>query len=109
MNIYKYMDGCIITYIYVCIYIYPGKAGSNGYCALISYNPRKQQAFILQNITYTGKINRIEIPKADPVGGVISSITFKCWGAGGGSGGVAAYGQSQGGNYFLYIYIFLFI
>lgn len=52
----------------------------------------------------------MDVPTADPVGGIISSITFKCWGAGGGSGGIAAYGALQGGNIsFLLLFLLLLL
>ena len=64
----------------------------------VAFNPRLQQPFSLEKFPYTGKPTEFIVPTAHPVVGIISMITFRCWGGGGGSGGTASYGNLSAEN-----------
>ena len=70
-------------------------AGGHGLCVAILFNERLQQPFSLRNFIFTGAAIDYEVPGSDPVEGVVTMITFRCWGAGGGAGGLAGYNNSN--------------
>ena len=72
-----------------------GLAGGHGLCVAILFNPSLQQSFSLQTFTFTGGATDYEVSGSDLAEGVISMITFRCWGAGGGAGGPAGYNNSN--------------
>jgi hypothetical protein len=68
-----------------------GIAGSDGQCVVISFSPKRDQAYTTDFYFYEGKVVQHYVPVIESHRSQITRLTIKCWGGGGGGGQLSNY------------------
>jgi hypothetical protein len=68
-----------------------GVSGSNGECVVISFSPKRDQAYVTDFYFFEGKVVQHFVPVIESHRSQILRLTIKCWGGGGGGGQLSNY------------------